>query len=693
MNGNYILLFLVAYPIIGAFISYLIGRYNKTIRDYFAWSVCIVMLAVSGYALVNFAALDGAAFTVSDFCALGLHFTLDGFRAVHIALTSFLWVATILFSREYFKGARNRNRYYFFTLLTFGATMGVFLSADLFTTFIFFEMMSFTSFVWVAQDETKESMRAALTYLAIAVMGGLVMLMGLFLLYNAVGTLDMNELIPACQSYGNTTVLYIVGGCLLFGFGAKAGVFLLHVWMPKSYTQSPAPASALLSGILSKTGVYGLIIVTANILYLNRNWGMFILILGTLTMVGGAVMALCSCNLKRTLACSSMSQIGFIVVGIGMIGILGVDNGIAARGTVLHMINHSLIKLILFMAAGVIFMNIKKLDLNEIRGFGRNKTVLKIVFLIAGLGIGGVPLFNGYISKTLIHEAISEGYAFATVNGSLLQAVEDLFIISGGFTIAYMAKLFICIFVEKNTDQEVQQSYDEMGKTYISRMTSAILMVTALALPVLGTLPYVVTDRLGNLASQFNSIQKVTEAEQASYFGFEALKSGCISILIGVVLYVGIVRIILMKRDENAQLVYFEGWPKWWNVEDYIYRPVLLKILPFIGGVASRVVDSVVDGTVVFLRNTLFKDKKDIYELEEGTRLTYLTGTFCDTVAGILNKTFRRKRPIEQNFIHRLAMGHDMLVENNHVITRSLSFGLMLFCVGFIMTLAYLLIL
>ena len=127
-------------------------------------------------------------------CGFGLHFALDGFRALYSAIAAFMWMMTTLFSGEYFAHYRNRNRYYLFLLITLGATVGVFLSADFYTTFIFFEIMSLASYMWVAHDERKESLRAAGTYLAVAVIGGLVMLMGIFLLYSVTGTLLFEDL-------------------------------------------------------------------------------------------------------------------------------------------------------------------------------------------------------------------------------------------------------------------------------------------------------------------------------------------------------------------------------------------------------------------------------------------------------------------------------------------------------------------
>ena len=125
-----------------------------------------------------------------------------------------------------------------------GATLGVFLSADLLTTFIFFEIMSFASYMWVVQEETKEAMEAGKTYLAIAVLGGMVALMGLFLLYNITGTLMISDLYSAVSVAGKSKMLYISAFCLLFGFGAKAGMFPLHIWLPKAHPVAPAPANS-----------------------------------------------------------------------------------------------------------------------------------------------------------------------------------------------------------------------------------------------------------------------------------------------------------------------------------------------------------------------------------------------------------------------------------------------------------------
>ena len=472
MTGTILLPVLVFFPMAGALMSYLIGRRNKNLRNLFAVLVTAAEFAMMIRVLIPVCAGEKL------YCELpkllgGLRFETDGFRGVYAAVAGLMWLMTSIFSAEYLRHYRNRNRYWFFTLLTLGATAGVFLAADLMTAFIFFEIMSFTSWVMVVHDENPAAMRAGQTYLAVAVLGGMVMLMGLFLLYRLTGTLRISELRAACDAVpaDRRTTLYLAGSLVLFGYGAKAGMFPLHIWLPKAHPAAPAPASALLSGILTKAGIFGVLVLSGQVFLHDAGWGSALLILGEATMLLGAVLAVFSVNLKRTLACSSVSQIGFILTGIGMQCLLGEENGLAVWGTELHMINHSMFKLVLFMCAGAVYMNTHKLNLNDIRGFGRGKPALAAAFLCGCLGITGVPLFSGYISKTLLHESIveyTEGLAEAGRSVLWMKGAEWIFLVSGGLTAAYMTKLFVALFVEKNADPAVQAKYDAQKRKYMN---------------------------------------------------------------------------------------------------------------------------------------------------------------------------------------------------------------------------------
>ena len=145
MIGNPVLLLLVVGPMAAAVIGYLIGRVNKSARDYFADAVTTLVFLTMAFFFLTYKEGQPVSLVVPEVCGMGLSFKLDGFRTIFATVTAFMWMMTTIFSKEYLAHARNRNRYYFFLLVTFGATMGVFLSDDLFTTFVFFEIMSMAS--------------------------------------------------------------------------------------------------------------------------------------------------------------------------------------------------------------------------------------------------------------------------------------------------------------------------------------------------------------------------------------------------------------------------------------------------------------------------------------------------------------------------------------------------------------------
>ncbi|MGN1155958.1 MAG: complex I subunit 5 family protein [Agathobacter sp.] len=677
MSESILIYLMIFMPVIGAFVSYLIGRKSKVARDYFFAGISILEFVLALMLVLQYEKWAGNIVTLPEVCGMGLNFVVDGFRVLYAAIATFMWMMTAVFSKEYFEHYRNRNRYYLFQLVTLGATVGIFLSADLYTTFVFFEIMSVSSYVWVAQDERPESLRAAATYLAVAVIGGLTLLMGLFLLYTQAGTLRIDELYEACQGKD----VYAACLCMLVGFGAKAGAFPLQIWLPKAHPVAPAPASALLSGILTKTGIFGVLVISCQILLHDELWGAVILVIGVITMFLGALLAVFSIDFKRTLACSSVSQIGFILVGVGMQGLLGEANEIAIRGTVLHMINHSLFKLVLFLAAGVIYMNIHKLDLNDIRGFGRKKPLLAFIYLMGALGIGGVPLWSGYISKTLLHEAI--------VSAANMQVIEWIFLISGGMTIAYMCKLFVVVFLEKNPDEKVQAEYDAKKK-YMNPVSAIALTVSALLFPIMGILPGFTMDKMADMSEGFMGWNHA--GHSVDYFTWTNLRGSLISIFIGLAIYFLIVRQLLMKKQEDGSRIYVNRWWKYLDLEDYFYRPVLLKIIPAIAGTLCLMLDRLVDGVVVCLRKTIYKDSPRQAELEEGNVVTHSIGVMLNKLQCFLNRTLWRSNPKDVDHEHKMAMKYESIKENSGFIERSLSYGLILFCLGLCVVLIYLLV-
>ena len=630
-----LVLWLVFSPFAGAFIAYGIGRRSEKARDWFAIALTVQELVLAIVLAVLYS--GGAQVSAGGFLISGLSFEVNGFKAAYAVITALMWAGTTLFAPEYFLHEREGlNRYCMFILMTLGATEGVMLSGDLMTAFIFFEILSFTSFTWVIHEQSEDAVRAGYTYLFIAVIGGLVLFMGLALLQHLLGTLSFADLKQAADACPDRVMLRAAGFCVLFGFGAKAGMFPLHVWLPKAHPVAPSPASALLSGVLTKVGIYGILMVTLHALVEDAVFGGVILAAGLITMLLGAVLGVFSINLKRTLACSSMSQIGFILTGVGMLILLsaaGSEEGyaVAMPGLMLHMVNHSLIKLTLFMAAGVVLMNLHSLKLDEIRGWGRTRHGLKFAFALGALGISGVPLMNGYMSKTLLHEGIVEGIHHIAGLHSALKAAEWVFLFSGGLTFCYMLKLFICIFVEKNADPELQNRYD-VQKPYMNFMSSFAIVGSSLFCFLLGQ-PFL-SKRLGYFMSGNEHILHFKP------FTLENLKGGAVSLTIGAILYLLVVRGLLRKDGHYANY-----WPEKLDLENLVYRSLLTKLVFVLWSMIFRIVEMSTDAVIVLARRTFLREKVVRSRIRRGGLARVMAMEFSEA-----------SKPIVSNFTFALMM-------------------------------------
>ena len=717
------ILFLLGLPAAGAVLSTYAARRSERARDiiYRAETGAVLALALFFFA----GALRGQSITavLPGICGMDLTFCLDGFRGLYVLITSFMWFMTGLLSEEYFRVYRNRTRYYLFNQITFMATLGIFLSNDLYTTFIFFEIMSLSSYPWVAHDETAEALSAARTYLVIAVFGGMVTLMGLFLAWHYMGSLSFD----AFSAAAGRPEMTVPAALILVGFAAKAGLFPLYVWLPKAHPVAPAPSSALLSGVLTKTGVFGILVISFRLMCGVRAFGNTMLFLGLLTMLLGALLALFSSNLKRVLACSSMSQIGYITVGIAMTVLLGREGSVPESGALMHMVNHSLLKLTLFMAAGVIYMNLHKLELNDIRGFGRGKRLLHFAFLCGSLGLAGVPGFNGYLGKTLIHEGILE-YAHEAGGFGIYNICEWIFLFAAGITTAYMLKLYIALFWEKHPERQAE--FDAKNSSYMNTRSAFALTAAAVLIPVLGFVPALL-ETCAQISEGFTGIEGVSGI---AYFSFANLKGGAVSLLIGTAVYFSVVRTCLKRPDRGyisvgvhidlahsgPVVLFLKGVDILCSLFDHALenRCVLFR-LPKAAGIVSDGLDHVienrfaeeivpkaayrifdtlngaVDAFVCFMKKTLFHRNTPggLYKKHSAYyHFAYIAGHILDAFAFLLNITFYRSHPIEVDFTYVLAARvYDTDTEYGRV-TRSVSYALLLFSAGLLAILFYLLV-
>lgn len=646
-----LLLLILLWPLFAAIFPFLLKSWwIKKGNLLFMGILLIEMLFLVLLFLMNPTGLP-YSLVLTSFAALSLSFELDGFRLVLLLLTLLLFTSTTLCSKEYLQGEVRTLRYASCLSLTLGAVLGVFLSNDLFTTFLFFELMSFSSFALVLQKETKESFQAAKTYLSFSLLGGIVLLFGLMILYSRTNTLTFDSLSLLCEELflsGTKTdqsALFLSGCLMLFGFGIKSCIFPLHVWLPDTYKAAPTPAAALFSGLLTKTGIFGIFVLTSCLFAFYQPFMMILLILGLITMFVGGILALFSTDLIHTLAYSSMSQIGFLILGIAMCGVLGQDAILAFYGTLIHLINHALVKQTLFLSANVVTKEAGSSKLNQIRGIGNRNPVLFFSFLMGMLGISGLPLWNGYLSKTLLHESILE-YIHVTGQAGF-QVVEWLFLIAGGLTFAYMMKLMYALFTEPKKKRKKM-------KLILSKQTSFTLAGTALLLPLFGMLPSFTLEKAAFLSTDFWNTLFLEK--NIVYFSGENFSSVVWTVFFGLIFYFALVKKLVLKRARNGKLEFVERMSEKWSLLR-IYRFFLRFFSDFFGKI-SIFFDNMLEFFICFLQRTALRP------LHKETR---------------------------EPFLHMLSRRAEKYKNTNKMIESSMSFGLMMIFVGLCFTLIYLL--
>ncbi|QEK13417.1 hypothetical protein FQB35_14735 [Crassaminicella thermophila] len=276
----------------------------------------------------------------------------------------------------------------------------------------------------------------------------------------------------------------------------------------------------------------------------------------------GGFLALLQRNIKRILAYSSMSQAGYILLGVGLTGILKDHKAVAIYATFYHIINHAIFKVLLFMGAGIIYMILHELSINVIRGFGKNKPLLKVVFFIGLLAIIGMPGFNGFISKTLLHEALLEAN---NIDYSMWLSIgEIVFTISSGFTVAYLLKIFIAVFMEKN------EKYTGQFKSHVRKRAIFPMGVLGAAIVYIGLNPDILMPILEKSLEVFDAHGTV----ESHFYTNHNIQTSIITILIGIFIYLGFVQLYLRKHTDK-EYFYINPSIKWLNLERDVYEPII----------------------------------------------------------------------------------------------------------------------
>ncbi|KAB3534158.1 NADH dehydrogenase [Alkaliphilus pronyensis] len=502
--------------------------------------------------------------------SIGIFFKIDLLNYILMVFTGIIYTISSIYSLDDINHRDRERTFYFFYIITYITTIGTLMAGDLLSFFLFFEIMTFSSYALMVHYRGNKVLEAGNVYIYMGIIGGLSILSGIILLSAYTQSYEWINLAEKFSQMG--IVKYVIGGLFIFGFGIKAGMVPFHFWLPKIYRESPNTVNAISSGILTKVGAYGILRVvtiiysvnavkasTANEVLWNTsaNLGIIIIWLGIATMVVGVFLALLESNIKKMLAYHSISQMGYIIMGIGVAAYLGYQGAMGFSGSIYHMINHGLFKSLLFMVAGVVYIFTKELNMYKLGGLWRKMPFAAFVALVAVLAITGMPGLNGFASKTILHHGIKEAYEYG--HPSFRYAELAFKVVSAG-TVSSFIKFFGFIFMG-----ECPPQYKNLKPKY-TRMSFA-MGALAIIIIIIGINPYMFLEKLIIPAVLSFTYDPEFVGEYIVGMSFWNMKNFMDTILVfglGISFFIVGVKYHLFKRHI----------PRWINAEKLIFKPI-----------------------------------------------------------------------------------------------------------------------
>lgn len=499
MDGKITLLLPVFVPVLMG-VLVLTGKGFRNNRKLLVGTVAAVLVIE---ALLVFAALAGGGsctfLLLTDTITIG--FAVDGVSRLFAALTVVMWLLVGVYSFSYMTHERDEYRFYGFYLIVAGVLAGLDFSANLVTMYVFYEMMTLTSLPLVLHELTKEAVMAGLKYLFYSIAGAFLALFGIFLLAGTVGNLTFT---PGGVLAGNVAAESALLGkeglllgavfCMIVGFGTKAGMFPLHGWLPTAHPVAPAPASAVLSGIITKSGVLAIVRVVYFIVgpvvirgtWVQNAW----IALSLLTVFMGSMLAYKEQVLKKRLAYSTVSQVSYMLFGLALLKPAGFV------GALSHVVFHSLVKDALFLAAGAVIFTTGWTRVEEMRGLGRVMPKMLACYTVVSLALIGIPPTSGFVSKWYLATG-----ALASGTGAWSWIGPVVLLISALLTAGYLLPLTINGFFPGNGfDDGKLREKKLLGKEPSWLMLGPVMVLAAASL-LLGCFPNGLLSMLETIAA------------------------------------------------------------------------------------------------------------------------------------------------------------------------------------------------
>lgn len=367
-----------------------------------------------------------------------IKFQIDQLSILFSGFVTFIWLAVGIISIGCFKKDEKKKRFYCFYCLVYVMLIGISFSANIITFYLFYELMTLLSMPLIMHAQTKEAIMAGLKYLFYSLAGAYMILFGIYVLYQYGYTLTFTEggILNIDKIAGKEGMLLIAAFLMILGFCVKAGMFPFHGWVTSAYVEAPSTASAVLSGVLAKVGIFGIVRVIYHLIgadFIRGTWVQTIwLTMILITILMGSMLAYKEKQLKKRIAYSSISQLSYILFGLAIL------NPQALTGSLLHMIVHGISKTILFLCCGAIIYKTGKTEVDTLSGIGKQMPWTMIFFSMASLSLIGIPPTGGFFSKWFLAVgSLKENIAIFSWLGVII------LLISGLLTAAYLLPIII----------------------------------------------------------------------------------------------------------------------------------------------------------------------------------------------------------------------------------------------------------
>lgn len=416
-------------PTLGSLVLPLAGRLSLSLRNYFALGLVICSLVCSLKLIGPVLAGEALSTSTQVLPNFTFSFVADGLAVFMACVSTLISAIIILFSIDYISHYKNQNEYYFLALLFLGAMMGLIFSANLILLYIFWEITAITSWRLIGFfREDLHLLRADKAFLT-TVFGALLMLVGFISIFQQTGSFDMGQIAASAKI---NPISNIAIGLILAGILSKSATLPFHTWLPDAGI-APAPVTAFLhAAVLVKIGVYVFARLFIATFSLPEIWHTVVPIIAAISMLVSACAALLETDLKRIIAYSTVSQIGFIFFG------LSTGNAIGIIGSLLYILMHGLAKAGLFLCAGIIEQNTKTKDITKLGGLIKTMPLTAVAFLLCSFSVMGVPPMGGFFSKYMVFSAAFSANQFL---------MAFIFLAGAFLTIIYLFRIFNMVFL------------------------------------------------------------------------------------------------------------------------------------------------------------------------------------------------------------------------------------------------------